>query len=573
MFRAPYFNRQSSTHGQQEHAPLEAFFTKVTTKGVQKKSESHFFQAKRAACEQEEKGKAQTKTEGFPATIQQNNNTPTLQRTEDDKHDLTATTLSGDPILEQCFDNEKIVSTISNAKGEHVKKLQEALLQLGIPLPKFGADGKYGTETANAVKTFQQKANMSPNEWDGIVGRKTIGLLDRSLRDNSIEPDTDKAKDDFVVTDPDRNKKDEACKGKPTEETCPTPNAAVDTGANQAIAMIDKVLKEQLPPVKDKKADYPLIFSKIFRNNDTRDLSFTVDEVRKNYIEIKTFIGRLKKEKDLTRCATECDGGCRSGSPAYHTELKSGKHIITFCPDFEKHPERILIVIHECHHAAIPGSSDKAYASTRLFDRLDHAKALLNAASFHVYAAWVDQPNSQPIGPDIKDTNLINDATKKERVNQSLAFMDQWFRLIPFDTSQTVQGTREAREKRKYTQHNAEVFMEQVFSKWFGLTQPPAIPTETDVKKLQAIDERTDTMSKTFKNPFIILETANRSFWERGPGPGIALNDAVLRLDLNHMIIALLQELVHATPNLSAESEPLYVGTLNDMRNLRNLDP
>jgi len=39
------------------------------------------------------------------------------------------------------------------------------------------------------------------------------------------------------------------------------------------------------------------------------------------------------------------------------------------------------------------------------------------------------------------------------------------------------------------------------------------------------------------------------------------------------MDIAILQELVHATPNISAESESLYVGTINDIRNLRELDP
>jgi hypothetical protein len=39
------------------------------------------------------------------------------------------------------------------------------------------------------------------------------------------------------------------------------------------------------------------------------------------------------------------------------------------------------------------------------------------------------------------------------------------------------------------------------------------------------------------------------------------------------MVIALLEELVHATPNISADLEALYVGAINEMRNLRNLDP
>ena len=509
-------------------------------------------------------------TSFFAPAVISHKSSNNIQLTPGDQHDLTATSLSGDPILEKAFDNEAIIGKFSNSKGNHVRKIQNGLLQLGIALPTFGADEKFGTETENGVKEFQQKANMSPTEQDGIVGRKTIGLLDRSLRNNSISTDTDDAKDDFKVED---EKKDEACKGKPTDQACPDPNNDVDTAADEAIKMIDKVLLEQLPPVKNKKADYPVIFDRIFRNNDTRDVSFKVAEVKAIFEQIKDFVGKLKKDKSLTRCGTDCDGGCRSGSPAYHTPTKDGGHIITFCPDFNKHDERILIVIHECHHAAIPGSSDKAYAETRLFDKLDHTKALLNAASFHVYAAWVDTPGSQPIGQKIKDTNLINDNTQKENVNMSMAFLEQWFRLVPFDVSQTVQGTQEAKEKGKYTKRNPRVFMDLVFSKWFGLTKPPTVPTDTDIKKLRAIDERVNLMEKAFKVPFVILETKDQSFWTRGPGSDIALNENVLKLDRDHMIMALLQELVHATTNIAAETEPLYVGTVNDMRNLRGLDP
>lgn len=504
-------------------------------------------------------------------TIQQGSSNQ-IQRTPGDKHDLTSTSLGGDPILESTFDNETVVGKFSHSNGEHVKRIQQALISLGIELPKFGADEKFGTETENGVKEFQQKAGMSPKEWDGIVGRKTIGLLDRSLRNGAISTDTDKAEDDLKVDNPKKEADDEACKGKSTEKPCPDPNKTVNTAADEAIKLIDKVLDEQLPPVKNKKADYPEIFTRIFRNGDSRDIGFKVDEVRKNYEEIKKFLGRIKKEKDLVRCATECDGGCRSGSPAYHS-APGGKHIITFCPDFEKDDKRILIVLHECHHASIPGSSDKAYADTRLFEKLDHNKALLNAASFHVYAAWVEKPGSESIGPDVKDTNLIADKAQKDKTDLALAFMEQWFRLVTFDISETIQGAQEAKDKGHYTKKNPRVFMELVFSKWFGMNRPPLAPTELDIKKLKAIENRTVKMEKTFSSPFVIIETPNQSFWTNGPGNDMALNQNVLSLDMQHLVIALLQELVHATPNISAESEPLYVGTINDMRNLRELDP
>lgn len=501
-----------------------------------------------------------------------------IQRLPDDKHDLTASRLSGDPILEKTFDNEAIVGKFSQATGEHVKRIQEALIHLGIDLPENGADSRFGNETEKAVKDFQEHAGMSKSERDGIVGRKTLGLLDRSLRNDAISTDTDKAEDDLKLKDRKKQANDEACKGKATEKSCddsttPPTKAVIDAAAQRASDMIDKVLDEQLPPAENKKADYPNIFNRIFRNNDSRDSSFKVDEVRKTYLDIKSFLSKLIKEKDISRCATECDGGCRSGSAAYHSQTKEGKHVLTFCPDFGKDKDKVLIVLHEGHHAAIPGSRDVAYAETRLFDKLDHTKALLNAASFHVYAAWVDTPGSQPIGPEVKDTSLITDKKQKENAEISLAFMQQWFRLIPFDVSSTVQGAQDAKEKGKYIKNNPRVFMEFVFSKWFGLTAPPAVPTKKDIEVLKAIDERVTLMDNAFKVPLIVIETKDQSFWTTGPGSDIALNANVLKLNREHMIIALLQELVHATPTISAESEALYVGAVNDMRNLRGLDP
>lgn len=487
---------------------------------------------------------------------------------ENDKHNLTSTTLAGNDKLERCFDAESTVSDPD--KGEHVTKLQTGLVELGFVLPQFGVDGIFGKETKAAVKEFQATVGMSIAEQDGVVGRKTIGLLDLSLRNSRVETDPDLAENDFKVEDKGQEKKDTECKGKPVEQACPTPNDSVNKAADDAIIIIDKVINEQLPP--DSKTDFPKIFDTIFRFNDPGIRSDKAKEVKDNFLLIRSFISGLKSNPGLVRCGSDCDGGCRSETPAYHS-LAASKHIITFCPSFDSHEEKILVLLHESHHASVGGSRDFAYAFTRLFTRLDHTKALKNAASFHVYAGLVDKPGSQQMGPAIKDTNTITDNKQKEQVDASLAFMEQWFTLLPFDISSTIKGAERAREKGKYVDHNPRVFMDLVFSEWFGLTSPPAVPTKTDIIKLKAIEERSKKMEGAFKVPFIIFPTPQNSFWERGPGSGIALNPALLNLDLEHMTTALLQELVHATPDISAGSEPLYVGTINDMRNLRNLDP
>ena len=97
--------------------------------------------------------------------IQQNpnvksNNPNTIQRKPGDKHDLTAVDLSGDPILEKTFDNEAIIGKSANSFGEHVRRIQEALILLDIQLPVFGADGHFGSGTENAVKEFQRRRQI-----------------------------------------------------------------------------------------------------------------------------------------------------------------------------------------------------------------------------------------------------------------------------------------------------------------------------------------------------------------------------------------------------------------------------
>lgn len=51
-----------------------------------------------------------------------------------------------------------------------VKALQQALMALGYSLPKYGVDGKWGSETLKALKKFQKDNGLKA---DGIVGKNT----------------------------------------------------------------------------------------------------------------------------------------------------------------------------------------------------------------------------------------------------------------------------------------------------------------------------------------------------------------------------------------------------------------
>ena len=52
------------------------------------------------------------------------------------------------------------------SKGNDVKELQKILMQQGYTLPKYGADGDFGSETETAVKAFQKNNGLTVN---GIV--------------------------------------------------------------------------------------------------------------------------------------------------------------------------------------------------------------------------------------------------------------------------------------------------------------------------------------------------------------------------------------------------------------------
>ena len=60
------------------------------------------------------------------------------------------------------------------AKGDSVREMQSLLLRAGESLPRYGADGDFGSETLAAVRSFQRRHGLVV---DGICGSKTWGKL------------------------------------------------------------------------------------------------------------------------------------------------------------------------------------------------------------------------------------------------------------------------------------------------------------------------------------------------------------------------------------------------------------
>lgn len=71
--------------------------------------------------------------------------------------------------------------------GTEVRKMQQALLDLGYKLPRYGADGDFGAETDAAVREFQRDHHL---EDDGICGPLTWAILD-AAKSNTVTHETD----------------------------------------------------------------------------------------------------------------------------------------------------------------------------------------------------------------------------------------------------------------------------------------------------------------------------------------------------------------------------------------------
>ena len=106
-------------------------------------------------------------------TIQQMGGTDAVQRTIGDGHDLDSPRFSGNLILEEAFDNERLIKVFT--EGDHVVRVQQTLVDLGFSLPLFGVDGKYGNETKAAIKSYQRARGLVD---DGIIGPITMTRLD-----------------------------------------------------------------------------------------------------------------------------------------------------------------------------------------------------------------------------------------------------------------------------------------------------------------------------------------------------------------------------------------------------------
>lgn len=61
-------------------------------------------------------------------------------------------------------------------KGWDVVGLQKTLIGAGYPLPQYGADGDFGSETSHAVRRFQQAEGLTVDGIAGVLTQRSLVL-------------------------------------------------------------------------------------------------------------------------------------------------------------------------------------------------------------------------------------------------------------------------------------------------------------------------------------------------------------------------------------------------------------
>ena len=88
---------------------------------------------------------------------------------------LTNARFVGNETLQQIMDGE-IEQLSASQNGTTVELVQQALIDSGFPLLRYGPDGRYGNETESAINQFRNHVGLGPGGMDADA----LGRLDRS---------------------------------------------------------------------------------------------------------------------------------------------------------------------------------------------------------------------------------------------------------------------------------------------------------------------------------------------------------------------------------------------------------
>jgi hypothetical protein len=228
--------------------------------------------------------------------------------------------------------------------------------------------------------------------------------------------------------------------------------------------------------------------------------------------------------------------------------------------------DQAATLVHEGSHGASGLlTGDHAYRWQRLIRFLDQATALNNADSYALFIRLIDSPGSVDIGRATPDTHSSDMSDpEKTAADRSLAWLEQWLVQTRLQMRSLYTTIHESIAAGHWTNEYYRDSMMTHVAREFGLTAPPALPTEKDKSDVAAIYDRCAQMRYAVTGTTVefVKDASGPIDWEPGPGHIVTLTPPFFALSPVAQVQSLLEAVVHATPDVSTGMEPHYVAMI-----------
>ena len=258
-----------------------------------------------------------------------------------------------------------------------------------------------------------------------------------------------------------------------------------------------------------------------------------------------------------------CDASCASGADAYNHGAGAGA-MMTLCPSFMSNgnlDERAAMLIHEGSHGTDGlETEDNAYQFQRLITKLPQDRALNNADTYAAVVQDAVSPGSVNFGPAVGDVHAGGMTPAEEKsVDLAVAWLEQWLVGTLNDTSSCYGVINESIPKKAWTEKYYEEVM-GLIAPTFGLTVPPAVPTEKDKVAVAGVNDRIQSLSNSLQSGPLTLEKVAEAgtTWSAGPGTGVKIGTAFFGLTARQQTETLLGKIVASLPAIPASRRADY---------------
>ncbi|MDT5012103.1 MAG: Lysine-specific metallo-endopeptidase [Mycobacterium sp.] len=265
-----------------------------------------------------------------------------------------------------------------------------------------------------------------------------------------------------------------------------------------------------------------------------------------------------------------CDASCGGGAEAYN-EREGTAAMMTLCPIFMSNPDldgRAAALIHEGSHGTDGlATEDNAYQFQRLITNLPQDRALNNADSYAAFVRGVANPGSVTLGPAVADVHEGGmTAPEQTAVDGAVAWLEQWLMGTVSETSSCYGIVHASIAAGKWTDPYYQDTM-GLIAPLFGLTPPPAVPTEKDKVAVAGINDRMQHLSDTLQSGPLTLEkvAGAGTTWSAGPGNSVKIGTAFFALGARQQVETLLGKIIAALPAIPASRRANYAKLVLDI--------